>query len=125
MRRWDDSSFVAAQCAATVLNADVQGPEADKSRLRWPANDGLIVNAMRQGILNVAQGVLSSIRHPAAQPLKTSSVGGSLAAADPQYPRSLDRALRTIDGIGHPGLDPGLAGANHPPQWLSESQKTE
>lgn len=87
-KHWNVGHYSAAvQRAATMLNADVQdrlgrhdvsdsglmqqafsdkAPEVGKPRLRWPGADSdLMVRAMRQGILNMAQGVFAAIRNPA------------------------------------------------------------
>lgn len=86
-KHWEVGHFSAAvQRAATMLNADIQdrvgrhdvsdtvlmqqtfsdkAPESDKPRLRWPGADSdLTVKAMRQGILNLSQGVFLAIRNP-------------------------------------------------------------
>jgi hypothetical protein len=88
-KRWESDHFVdAVQRAATALSGVVKDrtgryelgdndlmsqafslapPQEGKPRLRWPGNDSdLTVRAMRQGILNMAQGVYSAIRNPAA-----------------------------------------------------------
>lgn len=87
-RLWDDGHHgQAVQRAATFLNAHVQDlvgrhdvsdstlmaqvfspspPEVGKPRLRWPGEDSnLTVKAMRQGILQFAQGCFMAIRNPA------------------------------------------------------------
>lgn len=87
-KHWDVGHYSAAvQRAATMLNADVQDrvgrhdvsdavlmqqtfstdpPQPERPRLRWPGEDSdLTVKAMRQGILNMSQGVFSAIRNPA------------------------------------------------------------
>lgn len=88
-KRWEAGHYTdAVQRAATALSGLVKDrtgryelgdkdlmvqafsladPQPGKPRLRWPGNDeDLTVNAMRQGILNVAQGAFSAIRNPAA-----------------------------------------------------------
>lgn len=87
-KRWDSGHHTdAVQRAATALSGLVKdrtgryelgdnelmsqafslaAPQEGKPRLRWPGNDDdLTVKAMRQGILNMAQGVFSAIRNPA------------------------------------------------------------
>lgn len=87
-KRWDSGHYSdAVQRAATALSGLVKdrtgryelgdndlmaqafslaAPQENKPRLRWPGNDDdLTVRAMRQGILNMAQGVFSAIRNPA------------------------------------------------------------
>jgi hypothetical protein len=87
-KRWESGHFIdAVQRAATALSGIVKDrtgryelgdsdlmsqafslapPQEGKPRLRWPGNDDdLTVKAMRQGILNMAQGVFSAIRNPA------------------------------------------------------------
>jgi hypothetical protein len=91
--RWESGHFTdAVQRAATALSGTVKDrtgryelgdndlmsqafslapPQSGKPRLRWPGNDDdLTVKAMRQGILNVAQGVFSAIRNPATHTTK-------------------------------------------------------
>lgn len=88
-KRWDSGHYTdAVQRAATALSGMVKdrtcryelgdndlmaqafslaAPQEKKPRLRWPGNDAdLTVKAMRQGVLNMAQGVFSAIRNPAA-----------------------------------------------------------
>ncbi|GAA3771070.1 hypothetical protein GCM10022240_24080 [Microbacterium kribbense] len=87
-KHWNVGHYSAAvQRAATTLNAEVQdrvgrhdvsdaglmqqtfcleSPQAERPRLRWAGEDSdLTVKAMRQGILNMSQGVFSAIRNPA------------------------------------------------------------
>lgn len=88
-KRWESGHYTdAVQRAATALSGLVKdrtgryelgdkdlmgqafslaGPQPGKPRLRWPGKDeDLTVNAMRQGILSMAQGAFSAIRNPAA-----------------------------------------------------------
>lgn len=87
-KHWNVGHYSAAvQRAATMLNAEVQdrvgrhdvsdaglmqqtfsldAPQPERPRLRWGGEDSdLTVKAMRQGILNMSQGVFSAIRNPA------------------------------------------------------------
>ena len=87
-KHWNVGHYSAAvQRAATMLNAEVQdrvgrhdvsdaglmqqtfsldAPQAERPRLRWGGEDSdLTVKAMRQGILNMSQGIFSAIRNPA------------------------------------------------------------
>lgn len=87
-KRWESGHYTdAVQRAATALSGLVKDqtgryelgdkdlmiqafspapPQPGRPRLRWPGNDeDLTVNAMRQGILNMAQGAFSAIRNPA------------------------------------------------------------
>ncbi|AYG03426.1 TIGR02391 family protein [Gryllotalpicola protaetiae] len=87
-KRWESAHYSdAVQRAATALSGLVKdrtsryelgdkdlmsqafslaAPQPGKPRLRWPGSDeDLTVIAMRQGILNLAQGAFSAIRNPA------------------------------------------------------------
>jgi uncharacterized protein (TIGR02391 family) len=86
-KRWESGHYSdAVQRAATALSGFIKdqtgryelgdndlmtqafspnAPQESKPRLRWPGNDDdLTVKAMRQGILNMSQGVFSAIRNP-------------------------------------------------------------
>ena len=86
-KRWESGHYSdAVQRAATALSGYVKdqtgryelgdadlvtqafslaAPQSGKPRLRWPGNDDdLTVRSMRQGILNMAQGVFAAIRNP-------------------------------------------------------------
>ncbi|WP_217184948.1 TIGR02391 family protein [Streptomyces sp. AC495_CC817] len=88
-KRWESGHYSdAVQRAATALSGHVKDrtgryelgdadlvaqafslaePQPGKPRLRWPGkDDDLTVKSMRQGILNLAQGVFAAIRNPAS-----------------------------------------------------------